>query len=414
MRVLEICRSLPTHQAGGLEWHAYDLVTAMEEQGARVTVLTTPPAPGEALAPLHPSGGVRTLGRLPGRYDWEFFSSLPRVAAAICAQEGIDVIHAQGFAGVPLVLRRACGIPVATTIHGTLYSETPLRRARFRRLPPGAKLRALWRFKHRLAFSPLWRRFLEARPRLIVDSQFTRRELEAELGRGVEAAVIPLGVDLGRSWARTRFEAREELVLDTDGTIFLLVGRLEALKGQALALEAIAHASLRGEFKVPQPWRVIVAGDGPEKANLIALTRRLNIAQHVTFPGRVPAEKLTRMYAAADVFLNPDFGAPAFGLVTAEALLAGTPVIAMDSGATGEVLTSERDGVLVPEDPGQLLRNWTDAVLRLAARLPEPANLRFERAERAAARFNRRDMARSVLTRLAEFAAGPGAGARTP
>lgn len=407
LRVLEICRSLPTHQAGGLEWHAYDLVCAMEEQGARVTVLTTPAGTGEPLAPLNPSGGLRTLGSVPGRYTWEFFRSLPGRVAEICGAERIDVVHAQGFAGIPLVLGPECRTPVVTTIHGTLFSETSLRRDRFRQLGPGGRLSACWRFKHRLAFAPLWRRFLNSRPNLVVDSQFTRRELQSEVGHAVEATVVPLGIDLGRAWARTRFEAREELVLDTDGTIFLLVGRLEQLKGQALALEAIAQASIRPEFKVPQPWRVIVAGEGPEKANLIALTRRLNIAQHVTFPGRIPAEKLTRMYAAADVFLNPDFGAPAFGLVTAEALLAGTPVIAMDCGATGEVLTSERDGVLVTEDRGQLLRSWTDAVLRLAARLPEPANQRFERAERASARFNRRDMARTMLSHF-ESAAGRG------
>ncbi len=416
MRVLEICRSLPTHQAGGLEWHAYDLTCAMEELGARVTVLTTPAGAGEPLAPLNPSGGLRTLGTVPGRYTWQFFRELPERVAAICEEEKIDVIHAQGFAGIPIILRPRPGTPpVVTTIHGTLYSETPLRRERFARLGMGERLATSWRppsamlttcspFKHRLAFSPLWRRFLRAGPSLVVDSQFTRRELHAELGRAVEATVVQLGIDLSRAWARTRFEAREELVLDTDGTIFLLVGRLEALKGQALALEAVARAAMHPEFKVPQPWRVIVAGDGPEKANLIALTRRLNIAQHVTFPGRIPADKLTRMYAAADVFMNPDFGAPAFGLVTAESLLAGTPVVAMDSGATGEVLTSERDGILVPDDPAHLAGNWTEALLRLAARLPEPANQRFERAERAAARFNRRDMARTMLAHFESVA----------
>jgi len=398
MRVLEICRSLPTHQAGGLEWHAYDLVCGLEEQGARVTVLTTPSPASGGLVELKASGGVHTVGDQPGRYSLRFFRELGDKVAAICASEKIDVIHAQGFAGVPLVLWPKAGFaPIVTTIHGTMFSETPLRSERLASMSFGEQIGARWRYKHRLATLPLWRKFLHAGPHLVVDSQFTRRELALEAKAGIEATVIQLGIDQKRIWARTRFEAREELVLDTDGTIFLVVGRLEPLKGHALALEAMANASMNAAFKVPQPWRLILVGEGPEKQNLMALAKRLNIASHVMFPGRVPSDKLTKMYAAADLFLNPDAGSPAFGLVTAEALLAGTPVIAMDSGATNEVLNSERDGELIPPNESQMVAKWTEGVLRLAARLPEPAKDRFERAERAAKRFDRRDMARSMM-----------------
>jgi glycosyltransferase involved in cell wall biosynthesis len=398
MRVLEICRSLPTHQAGGLEWHAYDLVCGLEEQGTQVTVLTTPSPATGGLVDMKASGGIHTVGDLPGRYSLRFIRELGDKVAAICATEKIDVIHAQGFAGVPLVLWPKPGFaPVVTTIHGTMFSETSLRSERLATMSFGEKLGARWRYKHRIATLPLWRKFLHTHPTLVVDSQFTRRELAREAKSNIEATVIQLGIDQRRIWARTRYEAREELVLDTDGTIFLVVGRLEPLKGHALALEAMANASVHADFKVPQPWRLILVGEGPEKQNLIDLAKKLNIASHVMFPGRVPSEKLTKMYAAADLFLNPDAGSPAFGLVTAEALLAGTPVIAMDSGATNEVLNSERDGELIQPTDSHLLAKWTEAVLRLAARLPEPAKDRFERAERAAKRFNRRDMARSMM-----------------
>lgn len=398
MHVLEICRSLPTHQAGGLEWHAYDLVCGLEEQGTRVTVLTTPAPAAGGLIDMRPSGGIHTIGDMPGRYSLKFFRDLGVKVAAICADEKIDVIHAQGFSGVPLVLwPKPEFAPIVTTIHGTMFSETSLRSERLASMSFGEKLAARWRYKHRIATLPLWRKFLRANPHLVVDSQFTRRELAREAKANIEATVIQLGIDQKRIWARTRYEAREELVLDTDGTIFLVVGRLEALKGHALALEALASASKHADFKVPQPWRLIMVGEGPERQNLIDLAKRFDIASHVMFPGRVPSEKLTKMYAAADLFLNPDAGSPAFGLVTAEALLAGTPVIAMDSGATNEVLTSERDGELIAPTEPYMVAKWTDAVLRLAARLPEPAKDRFERAERAAKRFNRRDMARSMI-----------------
>jgi len=128
MHVLLISRSFPCHRAGGLEWHGQDVAEGLLGAGHTVTILTTPPPEGEALTPLPPGAEVTFCGATPGAYDIEFFVELFRRGKGLLRDLAPDVVHAQGFAGVPLLDIVPNGIPLVTTIHGTLWSETPLRR----------------------------------------------------------------------------------------------------------------------------------------------------------------------------------------------------------------------------------------------------------------------------------------------
>ncbi|MDX2176800.1 MAG: glycosyltransferase family 4 protein [Candidatus Sumerlaeia bacterium] len=398
LHVLEVCRSFPYHQPGGLEWHALDVVEGLMDAGAKVSVLTTSlPGARAGLAPLRVNGAVHALGRKQGHYSIEFFRRLAGTVAWISRRERVDIVHAQGFAGVPLGL--ASGLPpVVTTIHGTLWSETPLRPSLAASLPPAERLRLYWRYKHRLAFQPLWRRFLAAEPNIVTDSRFTVRELQRETGMAVAADVVPLGVDLRRYPQMTKAEARRELAFSQSETILLLAGRMVPLKGHGFALRALSYVSNNPDFAKLEPWRVVVAGDGPERAGLEEACRQYGFGSRVRFLDRVSSDGLARLFSAADVFLNPDAGSPAFGLVTAEALICGAPVIAADSGATGELVNDPRDGVLVPTGgEGIVFERWCDAMRELHRTHPEPEQARLERQERNRARFHRRVMAYGLL-----------------
>jgi glycosyltransferase involved in cell wall biosynthesis len=123
------------------------------------------------------------------------------------------------------------------------------------------------------------------------------------------------------------------------------VGRLVPAKGAHIALEAFAHASdgLDARFEV--------VGAGPQEPELRTLADRLGIDAKVQFAGFVPQWQALARIGSFDVLVVPSIATASwkeqFGRVAAQALAAGTTVIASDSGALAEVV--DGCGVLVRE-----------------------------------------------------------------
>ncbi|MEQ8820739.1 MAG: glycosyltransferase family 4 protein [Sumerlaeia bacterium] len=394
-RILLVSRSIPAHRAGGMEFHVQDIAEGLMAAGWEVHVLTTPLPAEPVFPPPRLNGGLHSLGTLgtktDGRYSLYFMQSLAAHALAICVKHKIELVHAQGFTGIPLSDPDYAPHlpPVVTTIHGTLWTETPLDRVVRRRRSLAQRGADLWRFKHRFAFWPAWRGFLRKTPMLLTDSDFTVRELRRE-NPALNPIAVPLGFDLGRFpelAARPQF-VPEQRALATGGALegtapFLFAyGRLEPLKG----FRVLAEAFLSAIRETPAlPHHLVIGGDGPERAPLERLAADAGMANRIHLLGKVGGADLGRWLAAADAAANPDLGRPAFGLTLAEALVCGCPVLASDTGAHGEVIASAEDGTLIP--PGDTAA-WTRAIQEALAR-EEPAPARQARAARARARFSR-------------------------
>ncbi|HEX5631861.1 MAG TPA: glycosyltransferase [Gemmatimonadales bacterium] len=128
----------------------------------------------------------------------------------------------------------------------------------------------------------------------------------------------------------------------TGGGGILTVARLTAQKRVHLALEAVA--CLR-DLDVHVPLTVI--GEGPERARLEKLAVELDIAPRVTFAGALPRARVLERLATADLMVFPaeDEG---FGLVAAEALMRGVPVVSCwDGGGVLDVVPEQGAGRLV-------------------------------------------------------------------
>jgi glycosyltransferase involved in cell wall biosynthesis len=123
----------------------------------------------------------------------------------------------------------------------------------------------------------------------------------------------------------------------------LFLGRMTALKGGEVLVRAMALAARQ----LPQPVRLIMAGDGPERPGLEALARRLGVA--ATFPGWVAGEARTSLLRAASVVAVPSLWPEPFGLVGLEAAVHGVPAVAFDVGGIGEWLRDRVNGILVRE-----------------------------------------------------------------
>lgn len=385
LRILLICRSFPHHRAGGLEWHIQDVAEGLIAAGHTVSVITTPLPPQPAVAPLEVNGDVLELGGRSGAYSGGFFAGLASSATRrwIRAQHP-DIIHAQGFAGVaasPLFREIA---PVLTTIHGTLWSETPLRNLK----DPVWSLR--WRYKHRYAFAPLWKRWLARTPPVIVDSDFTAEELRREVPAfRAPLAMVALGMNLDRYRSGDRMAARGALRLPAEAIVLAAVGRLEPVKGAELLLNAFLAVA----DEDPR-LHLVLGGEGSLLPRLRRAVSEAGLGDRVRLPGRLPQEDVPGLLMGADLFLNADQGAPAFGLANAEALLMGTPVLTTDAGAHREVVLPPRDGALVPPRD---LAAWTAAQRDLLHQLPEKEADRNNRAQRARNRFSRDTMISGLL-----------------
>ena len=158
----------------------------------------------------------------------------------------------------------------------------------------------------------------------------------AALGMAVERiAVHYTGLDHARFRPRSRNEARHEVAaltgLRDEERLLVTPGALIAIKGQRLAIEALAQ--------VPGT-RLALAGAGPDEAALRGHAADHGVADRVAFLGQVSHDVLPTLLAAADAVVLPS---EREGLANAwiEALACGAPLVIPDVGGAAEVV---RDG----------------------------------------------------------------------
>ena len=163
--------------------------------------------------------------------------------------------------------------------------------------------------------------------------------------------VVYLGVPLEEfSRARTLeeiVEARRELGVAHDELLVGSVTRLHDSKGNSYLVEA-ARKVLAQRPKT----RFMVFGEGPLRPELEAQARALGIADQMTFAGF--ARDVARVVSAFDVSVFPSLweGTP---LTVFEALAMGKPIVATDADGLVDVLTHDRDAVIVPRRDAEAL-----------------------------------------------------------
>ncbi|MCG5227815.1 glycosyltransferase [Acinetobacter pittii] len=89
-----------------------------------------------------------------------------------------------------------------------------------------------------------------------------------------------------------------------------------------------------------------IVGDGPEKKNLLELTKKLNLTQNIIFLGLLPREKVIEIMSEVDtLIIASEF--ETFGVVAVEALALGKPVVSTKCGGPQSIINSEEVGYLV-------------------------------------------------------------------
>ena len=126
------------------------------------------------------------------------------------------------------------------------------------------------------------------------------------------------------------------------------------------------------------PTKLVMVGDGPEKAGAESLARELGVERDVLFLGN--QDCMEELLPLADVFLLPS-SSESFGLVALEAMSAEVPVVASSAGGIPEVVDHGVTGFL--HDSGNTA-GFVSSILRLFAQ--EPLRRRMGRAGRRVAR----------------------------
>lgn len=149
-------------------------------------------------------------------------------------------------------------------------------------------------------------------------------------------------------------------------------GRLVTTKGLGILFE-----SARTLLAENRAFELLIVGEGPERASLEQLSQNVPLAGHVRFAGRLLGAELDAALAHVSVVIVPSLGGEVFGLVVAENMARGLPVITSDLGAFVEVL-GEGGLTFRTGDAGALTRELARILddPALAARLAQIARQR--------------------------------------
>ena len=322
---------------GGVQQHIRDLAETLIELGHDVSVI----APADEDRPLPPY--VVPAGRaMPVPYNGSVarlaFGPLSTRRVRRWLRDGdFDVLHVHE-PSVPSLPLLACWVasgPIVATMH------TAIRKSRVL-----------------LATQPVLRSALEKIDGRIAVSEAARSTLVEHLGG--DAVLIPNGV------ATRRYRHAETIDgwPGEGGAIGFLGRRDEPRKGLPILLRA---------FEVLAPGRpglrLLIGGTGDADEQRGRLPEELQM--RAVFLGELSEEEKVRLLHSVDVFCSPNTGGESFGIVTAEAMAAGLPIVASDIPAFRDVLRGGQAGELfVTGDP--------DDLARVAARLLDDPARRAE------------------------------------
>ena len=326
------------------------------------------------VAPQFPEGGApgrieRSVERVQALQNFngsDFSVSLPLSAESTdrITRFKPDLIHAHHpflLGDTALRMSATTGAPVVFT-HHTLYEQ----------------------YTHYVPFdSPRLKEFV-----IELSTRFANRchgviapsESIAELlvSRGVTTPirVVPTGIDTRALASGNRTRGRAKWGIPQDAVVIGHLGRLAPEKNLKFLAEAVAK-TLQREKKA---W-LLVVGDGPSREEMEAAFAAENVGARVRFAGKLTGTALHDAYSAMDTFAFSS-QSETQGMVLAEAMAAGNPVVALDATGAREIVRDKVNGRLLPADTSaadfsralnQLVRNadqrraWSEAALVQAA-----------------------------------------------
>lgn len=315
---------------GGVQVHVRELASHLRERGHTVQIL----APGRHSGRRDDAWIVGRAIPVRGNGSVARISFGPQVASAVRraireARPDIIHVHEPLVPSVSMHTVLQAKVPVVATFHSNVGRE---------------RTSSLWFRMAVPMIRPVWNRLA----RRVAVSAAAHDSVTSRMGDG-DLRIVPNGVDVQRfaSAGPARLPAGRHL---------LFVGRLEERKGFRVAVDAFGQLA-----RVYPDLRMLVIGDGSERDAVDSLSDE--VRGRVEMLGRVDDDRLASYLKAADLYIGPATGGESFGIVLAEAMAAGRPIVASDISGYRDVARNGAEAVLVAPGDAAALVNGVRRVL---------------------------------------------------
>jgi glycosyltransferase involved in cell wall biosynthesis len=362
MRIVHITMS--GEIVGGVETYAADLHRLLEQEGHRITLLHGLEVT-RRLRAITPAR-VHVPALRPDAGPWSHRAAELR---RVVEQLAPDIILAHDVEEAEVLRLLAQLSPTVPFVHvqsryvcpghGKFYAYQ--KRACRRPVGPycliapylhGCATRRPWRLLDDLRTTRRWIAAAQQMPRILVASEYMKRELVAV---GVpEARIVVNPIFVRPALVGGERELPPSAFSVDHVPIVLFCGRLFPHKGADFLLRAL-------RFVAP-PVRVVLIGEGPERGRLARLAARVPARHTVSFLGWLDRGFIFSFYRRARAVVVPSVWPEPFCRVVSEALWHGAPVIAFRVGALPEWVREGQTGMLV--EPGDV-RALAAAIERL-------------------------------------------------
>jgi glycosyltransferase involved in cell wall biosynthesis len=297
----------------------------------------------DTLAPQFEEAGVG-VRQLDLSHRWRVDQGIRRLTAAIRDFDP-TVIHAQlFFAGLYTALTRSRTRSAlrVVTYQNLGYESYPAVSA--------------WHRVRKRIDSQAMRRGID---RHVAVSKAVASHYAAHLGVRIDQ-VIPNGIEarrLAETVAQPREAVLSDLGLPEDAATILCPARFVHEKGHRYLVDALD--SLRRDGREPV---VLLAGDGPLRAEIEAVIERRDLATHVRLLGSIEHDRVLELMRACDLVVLPSTH-EGFPLAIAEAAAVGSAIVGTSVGGVPDLIEDGASGWLVaPGDPVQLSAALQDAL----------------------------------------------------
>ncbi len=252
----------------------------------------------------------------------------------------LDVIHTHTEFSIGLYgkyFARSLGLPLVHTYH-TMYEDYTHY---IYTLKPGRELVKGFVKK-------VMRQYVKDCDMVIAPTKKTKNALRS-YGVKNEIRILPTGVDINHFERIPKDDERvksimEKYSISKDDYVLLFLGRVSEEKSIDVIFRAV-----QGVRERKDNIKMLVVGDGPEKAKLELYAEDLGIDDITHFTGLIPHEEVQYYYSAADLFVNAS-KTETQGLTILEAMASALPIIVYNDSNIEEIVDDNITGRLFNDD----------------------------------------------------------------